>query len=72
MTPDEVAAIGARMGFQIAAPRFSRQECEQQLYAHNQRTRFTTGVYCEDCGLWMTNDEADRADAVSAAKRTKP
>ena len=46
------------IGAQISAPSMTKEECvRRRKYAHNQRYRFTTGFYCEDCGTWVAVED---------------
>src|SRR4030043_257589 len=38
------------IGISIKPPIMSYDDCIKRTYPHNNRCRFTTGFYCEDCG----------------------
>lgn len=53
MTPEQAKAAGRAIGANVGDPTMTVTDCEARQYAHNPRMRFTTGFYCEDCGLWV-------------------
>lgn len=36
--------------------KMTQEECRGREYAHNQRTRYTTGYQCNECGMWVAKD----------------
>lgn len=44
------------------------EECRKQQYPHNQRCRYTTGFYCNDCGSFFPRESEEylRTEALSS------
>ena len=51
----DMKAASESLDFTLNAPQMTRDACEARSYPHNQRCRFTTGFYCEDCSAWIPN-----------------